>query len=86
MLRPALQLVEGELFGPLHFPDLSEATKILAEHLAAVEEEFDKLFTGQQATETGRKNYFKKVRVLWRNVVADSIDLPSTGSYIQAEL
>lgn len=86
MLQPALQLVEGELFGLPHFPDLCEATKILAEHLAAVEEEFDKLFTGRQATETGRKNYFKKVRVLWRNVVADSIDLPSTGSYIQVEL
>lgn len=52
--------MEGELFGPLHFPDLSEATKVPAEHLAAVEEEFDELFTGQQATETGRKNCLKK--------------------------
>lgn len=57
VLQSPIRFLERKQFDPLHFPDLAEceATRILSEHLAAVEE-FDKLFAGQQGTETHEKH------------------------------
>ena len=45
VLQFPVQFVEGKLFDPLHFPDLTEceAIRISSERLAAVGEEFDEL-------------------------------------------